>query len=56
MATGTFFVSMESGDSYLSSSTKIIKIGGFTANFQGGGGNHPSFGRCVTKMAQEDEG
>ena len=44
-----FLVSMERGDSYLSTSTNVIRIGGFTLNV-GGGGNHPCpFGRHVTK-------
>ena len=49
---------MGRGDAYLSSSTKIIKIGGFTAKILGDGGNHPlpPFGRRVTKIPWVDEG
>ena len=45
----TSLVSKKREDSYLSSSTKIIRIGGFTVKNLWGGGNHPPFGRRVTK-------
>ena len=47
---------MERGDSYLSSSTKIIRIGGLIAKVYGGGGNHPPSVDVLQKMAPVDEG
>ena len=46
-ATGTFLVSMERGDSFLSSSTKIMRIGGLIA---------PSSVDVLQKMAPVDQG
>ena len=51
-----FLVSMERRDSYLSSSTKIIRIGGLIAKIQGGGGNHPLSVDVLQKMTPVDEG
>ena len=53
-----FFISMEREDSYLSPSTKIMRIGGFTVKIKGEGGNHPPTPLIdvLQKMAQVDEG
>ena len=47
---------MERRDSFLSPSTKFIRIGGFTAKIQGGGGNHPPSVIVLQTMTQVDKG
>ena len=51
-----YFFGMERGDSYLSSSTKTIRIGGLIAKIYGGVEPPPPFGRHVTKKGSGRRG